>query len=343
MAEHPSSSTSSVATPFPDPDDPRKPDGPSDLHRTSWKGVLKRTFTEFKEDNCTDWAAALTYYGVLAVFPAMIALLSIIGLVGDPKKTTDQLLQVVDTLGPSSATETFAGPIEQIASRPSAAGVALVIGLLTALWSASGYVGAFGRAANAIYEVEEGRPFYKLRPVQLVVTLVCVVLLAVVGLALVVTGPVTRAIGEAIGLGDTVLTVWDIAKWPVMALVVSVIFSLLYFATPNVKQPKFKWFTLGGLVAVVVWVLASAVFALYVATFSSYSKTYGSLAAVVVGLVWLWISNVAVLFGAELNAEMERGRQLQAGMHEAEQTILLPPRDTTKMKDPPETAEVTTR
>ena len=328
---------------FPDPDDPRKPNGPTDLDRTSWKGVLKRTLTEFKEDNCTDWAAALTYYGVLAIFPAMIALLSIIGLVGDPKKTTDQLLQIVDTLGPSSAADTFAGPIEQIASRPSAAGFALVLGLLTALWSASGYVGAFGRAANAIYEVDEGRPFYKLRPVQVLITLGCVVLLAAVALALVVTGPVSRAIGDAIGVGSTFVTLWDILKWPVMALVVSFIFSLLYFATPNVRQPKFRWFSLGGLVALVVWVLVSAAFALYVATFASYSKTYGSLAAVVVGLVWLWVSNLAVLFGAELNAEMERGRQLQAGMHEAEHTIQLPPRDTTKMKDPPETAEVATR
>ena len=316
---------------FPDPDDPRKPDAPSDLGKRSWKGVLKRTVTEFRADNCTDWAAALTYYGVLAVFPAAIALLSIIGLVGDPKKTTDQLLQIVDTLGPSSATETFAGPIEQIASRPSAAGFALVIGLLTALWSASGYVGAFGRAANAIYEVEEGRPFYKLRPLQLLVTLVCVVLLAAVALALVVTGPVTQAIGDAIGLGDTFLTVWDIAKWPVMALVVSFIFSLLYFATPNVKQPKFKWFTIGGVVALVTWIVASAVFAFYVATFASYSKTYGSLAAVVIALVWLWITNIAVLLGAEFNAETERGRQIEAGMHPATEPY-LPHRDEPKEK-----------
>jgi membrane protein len=335
--------STSSSTSFPDPDDPRKPDGPTDLDKRSWKGVLKRTVTEFKADNCTDWAAALTYYGVLAVFPAAIALLSIIGLVGDPKKTTDQLLQIVDTLGPASATETFAGPIEQIASKPSAAGFAFVVGLATALWSASGYVGAFGRAANAIYEVEEGRPFYKLRPLQLLVTLVCVVLLAAVALALVVTGPVTQAIGDAIGLGDTFLTVWDIAKWPVMALVVSFIFSLLYFATPNVKQPRFRWFTVGGVVALVTWILASAVFAFYVATFASYSKTYGSLAAVVIALVWLWISNIAVLFGAELNAELERGRELEAGMTEAERTIQLPPRNTKKMSDAEDRTEVKTR
>ena len=320
-------------TAIPDPDDPRKPEGITDLSARSWKGVLKRTALEFKDDNCTDWAAALTYYGVLSVFPAAIALLSIIGLVGDPQKTTAQVMQIVDDLGPSSATDTFAGPIEQIASRPQAAGFALVIGLVVALWSASGYVGAFSRAANVIYEVEEGRPFYKLRPIQILITLVCIVMLAAVALALVVTGPVTKAIGGALGVGDAALTVWDIAKWPVMALVVSFIFSLLYYATPNVKQPKFRWFSLGGAVALVVWVLASGLFALYVATFASYSKTYGSLAAVVIALVWLWISNLAVLFGAELNAELERGRELEAGMTEAEHTIQLPPRDTTKMSD----------
>jgi membrane protein len=321
---------------MPDPEDPRKPDDPLDLGKGSWWGILKRTFTEFKDDNCTDWAAALTYYGVLAVFPAAVALLSLVGLVGDPRSTADTILGIVDRLGPASATETFAGPVRQIAQQEQAAGVALVVGLLAALWSASGYVGAFGRAANAVYEVEEGRPFYKLRPVQLLITLVCVVLAAMVALALVVTGPVAQAVGDAVGAGDLVVTVWDIAKWPVMALVVSLIFSLLYYATPNVRQPRFRWFTMGGFVALVIWVLASAAFALYVATFSSYSKTYGSLAAVVVFLVWLWISNLAVLLGAELNAEIERGRELEAGMTEAEETIQLPPRDTKKMKGPGE-------
>jgi membrane protein len=319
------------ATRIPDPEDPRKPDDPLELDRRSWWGVLKRTVTEFKDDNCTDWAAALTYYGVLAVFPAAVALLSLVGLVGDPRSTTDTLLGMVERLGPASATETFAGPVRQIAQQEQVAGVALVLGLLAALWSASGYVGAFGRAANAVYEVEEGRPFYKLRPMQLLITLVCVVLLAVVSLALVVTGPVAEAVGDAIGVGDLAVTVWDIAKWPVMALIVSTIFSLLYYATPNVRQPRFRWFTVGGVVALVIWVLASAAFAFYVATFSSYSKTYGSLAAVVVFLVWLWISNLAVLLGAELNAELERERELQAGMTEAEETIQLPPRDTKKM------------
>jgi membrane protein len=320
--------------------DLRKPDGPADLSKPSWTGALKRTIREFKQDDCTDWAAALTYYGVLAMFPALIALTSLIGLVGDPKKTTDALLGIVGTLGPPSAVDTFAEPVRQVAQNQSA-GMALVLGLLAALWSASGYVGAFGRAANAIYEVDEGRPFYKLRPVQVLVTLICVILLALVALSLVLTGPVARAVGDAVGLGGAAVTAWDIAKWPVMAVVVSVIFSLLYYATPNVKQPNFKWFTMGGFVALVVWIVASAGFAFYVANFSSYNKTYGTIAAVVVFLVWLWISNLAVLFGAEFNAELERARELQAGMAEAEQTIQLPPRDTKKMKDRRQTTGVT--
>jgi membrane protein len=312
-----------------DPDDPRKPAAPTELSKRSWLGVVKRTVREFRQDDCTDWAAALTYYGVLALFPALIALTSLIGLVGSPQKTTEALLGIVDALGPSSAVDTFAEPVRQVAQDQSA-GVALLVGLLAALWSASGYVGAFGRAANAIYEVDEGRPFYKLRPLQMLVTLVCVILLALVALSLVVTGPVAQAVGDAVGLGGAAVTAWDIAKWPVMAVVVSGIFSLLYYATPNVKQPRFRWFTPGGFIALVAWVVASVGFAFYVANFSSYNKTYGTLAAVVVFLVWLWISNLAVLFGAEFNAELERGRELQAGMSEAADTIQLPPRHAKK-------------
>lgn len=324
----------------PDPDDSRKPEDLTDLSKRSYAAVLKRTAVEFKDDNCTDWAAALTYYGVLAMFPALIALTSLIGLVGDPQKTTNALLGIVGSLGPSSAVDTFSGPMRAVAQNQSA-GLALILGLLAALWSASGYVGAFGRAANAIYEVEEGRPFYKLRPLQMLVTLICVVLLALVALSLVITGPVAQAVGDAVGMGSAAITAWDIAKWPVMALVVSGIFSLLYYATPNVKQPKFKWFTPGGLIALIAWIAASAGFAFYVAQFSSYDKTYGTLAAVVVFLVWLWISNLALLFGAEFNAELERGRELQAGMSEAEQTIQLPPRVPKKLRHGGEKAIVT--
>lgn len=328
---------------YPDPDDSRKPDAPTDLHRRSWLGVLKRTVLEFKDDNCTDWAAALTYYGVLAIFPALIALTSLVGVFGDPKKTTDALLGIVEDLGPSSAVDTFAQPIRQVAENQHTAGLLLVVGLLGALWSASGYVGAFGRAANVVYEVEEGRPFWKLRPLQVLITLVSVVMLALVAVALVVTGPLARAVGDAVGVGGMAVTVWDIAKWPVMALIISTIFSLLYYATPNVRQPRFRWFTMGGVIALVVWVLASVAFAFYASNFGSYDKTYGSLGAVVVFLVWLWLSNVAVLFGAEFNAELERGRELQAGMREAEDTIQLPPRQEKKVKGARRDEEVAAR
>ena len=317
---------------MPDPDDPRKPDDPTDINQPNWKGVLKRTFTEFLDDHCTDWAAALTYYGVLAMFPALIALVSVVSLVSDPRQATDALLGVVRDLGPSTAVQTFEGPIREVVSGQGKAGVMLVVGLAVALWSASGYVSAFSRASNAIYEVEEGRPFYKLRPVQILVTLVCVVLIALVAVALVISGPLAHAVGDAIGVGDAAVTAWSLLKWPVLIVVVSTIFSLLYYAAPNVEQPKFRWFTLGGLVALVVWVLASIAFAFYVANFGSYDKTYGSLGAVISFLVWVWIGNCALLFGAEFNAELERGRQLQAGITEARREIQLPPRDDTKIR-----------
>ncbi|MET1036796.1 MAG: YihY/virulence factor BrkB family protein, partial [Aeromicrobium sp.] len=207
------------------------------------------------------------------------------------------------------------------------AGLALVFGLLGALWSASGYVGAFGRAMNRVYEIDEGRPIWKLRPIQLVITLFSLVLVALAAAALVLTGPVAEAVGNQIGLGSTAILVWDIAKWPVLLGIVVVIVAVLYYATPNVKQPKFRWISVGALFAIVVWILASVAFGLYVAMFASYDKTYGSLAGVIVFLLWLWLTNLALLFGAELDAELERGRQLQAGI-EAEETIQLPPRDT---------------
>jgi membrane protein len=215
--------------------------------------------------------------------------------------------------------------LEQLASSQRA-GLALVLGLATALWSASGYIGAFGRAMNRVYEIDEGRPFWKLRPLQIILTLIAVIMAALVALALVVTGPVATAIGDATGLGDTVVTVWDIAKWPVIALVVVLVIAVLYYATPNVQQPKFRWISVGALVAFVTWIIASILFGLYVSMFSSYDKTYGALAGVVVFLLWLWITNLALLFGAELDSELERSRQLQAGMP-AETELQLPPRD----------------
>lgn len=312
----------------PDPDAPGKPDSPTDLVKPTWGYALRKTVREFMDDECTDLAAALTYYAILALFPAAIALLSLVGLVGQQQQTVDTLLQILRDIGASSAADTLEPTLTNLAASQGA-GLALVIGLATALWSASGYVGAFGRGMNRIYEIDEGRPIWKLRPVMLLVTLVTVVLAAVVAVGLVLTGPAAEAVGRAIGLESTAVTVWSIAKWPVLLAVVVLIVALLYYATPNVKQPKFRWISVGAIVAIVVWVIASAAFGFYVANFSSYDKTYGSLAGVIAFLLWLWITNLALLFGAELDAELERGRQLQAGIP-AEEVLQLPPRDTRK-------------
>jgi membrane protein len=307
----------------------RAPDDPTDLSGRSWFGVLKRTVQEFKRDNLTDWAAALTYYGVLAIFPAIIALISIIGLVGP--SATQPILDNLATLTPGPANDILSGAVKQVAGSRGGASVAFFVGIAAAIWSASGYVGAFARASNAIYEVPEGRPFWKLRPMQLIVTVVMIFLLAACAIAVVVTGPVAQSVGDVVGAGSTAVTAWDIAKWPIIALVVSLMFSVLYFAAPNVKQPGFKWITVGGVVALVVLLVASALFALYVANFSSYNKTYGALGGVIAFLVWLWIANIAVLLGAELNAELERGRELEAGQ-DAVPDLQVELRDDRKVK-----------
>jgi membrane protein len=289
--------------------------------------TLKRTALEFQEDNLTDWAATLTYYGLLALFPALIVLVSIVGLVGDPESTTNTITDIVTKVGPDSATSTFAGPIEQVTASRSTAGLALVLSILIALWSASGYLGAFIRASNVIYETREGRPFWKLRPLQLVLTLVVVLLLAVMALGIVLTGPIVSAVADPIGVSGTAVTIWNYAKWLVIALLFVLMIGLIYYASPNVKQRGFSWITPGGLVALVAWLVASGAFAFYVAKFGSYNKVYGSLAGVVIILIWMWITNLAILFGHELNAERERDRQLEAGLPGAEKEIQLEPRE----------------
>jgi membrane protein len=289
--------------------------------------ILKRTAKEFREDNITDWAAALTYYGVLALFPALVALVSIVGLLG--ASTIDSLRSNIEAIpAAGQAKKIILDTIDNLAAHKSAAGIAFVLGLSIALWSASSYVGAFMRASNAIYERGEGRPFYKLRPLQIAVTLVVLILIALSAAAIVITGPVTKQVGQAIGLGNTGQTVFDIAKWPVILLVVSFMISLLYYAAPNVKQPGFKLITPGGVVAVLIWLAASAAFASYVKFFPN-NKTYGSFGGVIVFLIWLWISNIAVLFGQEMNAELERQRELDAGLP-AHEEIQLPPRAVPK-------------
>lgn len=309
----------------PDPEDPRKPDGPTELHRQSWTYILRKTVREFGDDQCMDLAAALTYYAVLALFPALLALVSLLGLVGR-QGASDELVDMLSQVGAGSVADTLREPLHQLSQSP-AVGFGLVVGIVGALWSASGYVGAFGRAMNRVYEIAEGRPFWKLRPLMMVVTLAAVLLAGLVAIGLVVSGPVARAAGDLIGVGDTAVTVWSVVKWPVLLVLAALAVAVLYYATPNVRQPKFRWLSIGSAVAVLTWVVASALFGLYVSQFGHYDKTYGSLAGVIVFQLWLWITNLALLFGAELDAEIERGRQLQAGIA-AERDIQLPPRDT---------------
>ncbi len=309
-----------------DPDSAAKVDSPTDLDRRSWWYVARKTAREFSADQCTDVAAALTYYAVLAVFPAAIALTSLLGLVGQGPESVRQVLGVLRDIGAAGVADTLEPTLMQLSASQSA-GLALVLGLVGALWSASGYVGAFGRAMNRVYEVGEGRPVWKLRPAMLALTAVLVVLVALALLGLVLSGPVADSVGDALGIGSTALTVFSIAKWPVILGVVVLVVALLYYATPNVKQPRFRWVSVGAVLAIVTWAVASAAFGFYVANFSSYDKTYGALAGVVVFLLWLWLTNLALLFGAELDAELERGRELQSGIA-AERDIQLPVRDS---------------
>lgn len=289
-----------------------------------WWGILKRTVKEFQEDDLTDWAAALTYYGVLSIFPAILVLVSILGLAG--QSATQPLLENVGKFAPGAAKDIVTSAVENLQKGQGTAGIAFIAGLAGAIWAASGYISAFMRASNVVWDVEEGRPIWKKLPLRLGLTLLMLILLAISALAVVLTGPLARAVGNLIGLGETAVTVWDFAKWPVLVLIVSLMFALLYWIAPNIRHPGFRWVTPGGILAVVLWIIASLAFGLYVANFGSYNETYGSVAAVIIFLIWLWISNVAVLLGAEFDAEVERGRKMEAG-EPADREPFLPPRD----------------
>jgi membrane protein len=305
------------------------PAGPTDLTRRSWWAVLKRTIAEFRSDNCTDWAAALTYYSMLSLFPGLIVLTAVLGLL--PRSATQSLIDSLGAVGPGQVSGLLVSSLRQLQGTRSFAGPLAIVGLVGAVWTASGYVGAFMRASNAIYEVPEGRPLWKLAPLRVAVTLVMVVLLALCALGIVITGGIADRIGHLLGIGSVGVLVWNIAKWPVLVVLVSFAIALLYWLAPNVRQPGFRWFSPGGLLAVLVWAVASAGFAFYVANFGSYNKIYGSLAGVIVFLVWLWITNIAVLLGAEFDAELARGRNIEGGQPPDEEPF-LPPKDTRAMR-----------
>src|SRR3954466_13096814 len=305
-----------------------KPDDPTDLPGRSWFAILKRAAKEFQDHNLTDWAAALTYYGVMSLFPMLIVWVALLGVVGQ-ESTINTMIDSLRTAGLNDVAKNVQGPLDEIVRNKGGAGALLGVGLVGALWSASGWVGAFTRAMNSIYEVREGRPFWKLRPLQVVITLGTVLLISLVLLAVVVSGPIAKAVGTAVGLGDTAVTVWGIAKWPVLLVVLMAMIAGLYYIAPNVRQPRLRWVTPGGIVAVVTWIAASAGFGIYVSNFSSYGKTYGTLGSVITFLVWMWLSNLALLFGGELDAELEGERELQKGLPAEDELRLRPKQPAT--------------
>jgi len=287
------------------------PDRPTQLGKRSWWAALKRTGKQFKEDNLSDWAAALTYYGILSIFPGLLVLVAAVGLLG--RSTTDALVDNIGQLTPGPARDILRGAVDNLRQAHGAAGVLAIVGLVAALWSASGYISAFMRATNAIFDVPEGRPVWKTLPVRLGLTIVTGALLALSVLTIVFTGRLAALVGRLIGAGSVAVRVWDIAKWPVLVFAISLMIAILYWAAPNARQPGFRWITPGSLLATLLWLLASGGFALYVANFSSYNKTYGTLGGVIAFLVWLWLSNIVILLGAEFDAELDRARAIAAG------------------------------
>lgn len=305
----------------------RAPKGPTALPRRSWWNTVKRTVHEFQDDQLTDKAAALTYYGVLALFPGLIVLVALLGLLGEYPRTTNAVFEILSQAGASiTFIDAVREPLTHVVNDKGGAGALFGVGLVASLWSASGYLGAFMRSANEIYEVNEGRPFWKLRPLQLLITLLIAALVVVLLLGIVLTGPLADAVSRQVGLGDTASQVWSIAKWPVMAGAAMLIIAVLYYLAPNVRQPRFRWISPGGVIAVVLWGVVTIAFFFYVQNLGSYDKTYGSLGTVISLLVWMWLSNLALLFGLEFDAELERERELLAGIPAADRNIQLEPR-----------------
>lgn len=322
----------------PPPDDSAKASSPTKIRKQTWAYLLRRTVHEFSQDGGIDAAAGLTFFSVLSVFPAALAIVSFIGVVGDGPATVDRLLSILSQVAPGAVTDILRQPLDDIATT-STANLTFVIGVVAALWSASAFVSAFGRAMNRIYEVDEGRPYWKRKPAQLAVTVLLVTLVLLSATIVVVSGPILRTIGEALGVGNTAATVWDVAKWPMLTAVVVVLVAVLYATTPNIQQPRFRWLSLGAVLAIVLLALASGGFAFYVSNFGSYNQSFGAIGAVIIFLIWVFLVNVSLLLGAEFNAEVERGRQLQAGIP-AETQLQLAARDTTSSELAQRTARI---
>jgi len=316
------------------------PDGQASTGGGLWGPAAKRTFAEFADDQLTDRAAALTYYAVLSIFPGLLVVVSLLGLLG--KSATEPLLTNFLKVAPGNVKQIIEPELTRLQGAHTSASFAAILGIVLALWSASAYIAAFMRASNVIYDVPEGRPFWKTTPTRIGVTVLILVMLVASALIVVVSGGLARHVGQVLGIGSAAVTAWNIAKWPVLLIIVILMISILYWIAPNAKRKKgFRLISPGGVIAVVVWLIASALFAFYVANFSHYSKTYGAIAGVIIMLIWLWISNLAILFGAEFNAELERGRAAQAGGVPLGHEPYVELRDTRKLKKQRKWAEGT--
>jgi len=302
-----------------------EPDRLGELRAASWWAVLRRTVAEFNNDALSDRAAALTYYSIQSIFPALLVLVSLLGVIGRSATTT--ILENLQHLTPSSARDVVSNAVNGIRDSAGTGGAIAIIGLAGAVWSASGYVAAFIRAANAVYDVPEGRPVWKIAPLRLAVTVALMVLLALSAVIVVFSGGVARQAGSALGVGHTAVMVWSYAKWPVLVVLVILMIGILYWAAPNVRHQGFRWLTPGSVLALAIWMVASGAFAFYVANFGSYNKTYGTLAGVIIFLVWLWLTNLAILLGLEFDAELARERATAGGLPAGTEPY-TPPRDT---------------
>lgn len=272
--------------------------------------TLRTTVANFLRHSGTDLAAGLTYYSVLAIFPALLALVAMLSVVGEAGSSVNVILDVLRPLVSASTLADIEPTIRDLA-QVNGAGWALAAGAVVALYSSSAYVAAFGRAMNRVHDVTETRPWWRLRPLMLAITVAVVLLMAASLVIVVATGPLASSLGDQLGLADSAVRAWSIAKWPVLAVMVVIVVTLLFHATPNVKF-GFRLLTWGAFLTLLVWISASVGFAFYLANFASYNKTYGSVAGVVVGLLWLWLTNLSLVFGAEFDAVRQQLRKERA-------------------------------
>lgn len=269
---------------------------------------LDIVFSRFGEHRLTDWAAALTYYSVLAIFPGLLALVSILALVGHG--TTDAIVETLTELPDGPARDIVLGAINHVQGATSAATTALVVGLLVAIYSASSYVGAFIRAAGVILGVEETRRFYVTIPLRLGLMLLLMVFAVLTAFAIVMTGPIAEQFTKVTGLTADAIGGWGVVKWPIVLLLFITALGLLYSLGPDFERKRFRFATAGSILAFTLWLLASVLFSVYVGNFGHYNKVYGSLAGIAIFLIWLYLSNVAVLLGLEFDNELKRYRKV---------------------------------